>query len=49
VVATREPGATSTAALAAAADRALYRAKREGRNRVVEAIDLQPAVGLPDA
>jgi diguanylate cyclase (GGDEF)-like protein len=48
VAATREAATTSAEALAAAADRALYRAKREGRNRVAEAIE-PLALGLPDA
>jgi diguanylate cyclase (GGDEF)-like protein len=49
VAATRDPAATSTAALAAAADRALYRAKREGRNRVAESVEPFAPAGLPDA
>ena len=49
VAATRDPAATSTAALAAAADRALYRAKREGRNRVAESVEPLAPAGVPDA
>jgi diguanylate cyclase (GGDEF)-like protein len=49
VAATRDPATISAEALAAAADRALYRAKREGRNRVAEAIEPFAAIGSPDA